>query len=357
MNNYKTMAAKDFIEFNPKESIKKGAIATKIAMDKLMPFQKYISSTERASFSGGSKFKNGDTLFARITPCLENGKTAFVDGLSEGEVAFGSTEFIVLRSREGISDPQYVYYLATSSSFRNIAIKSMVGSSGRQRVQLSVLEDMVLKVPSLKEQRIISSRLAMLDKKIYINAKINDNLMQQAEAIYRYLFIKNASPKWRTGSLDELVVVRYGKDHQKLADGSIPVYGSGGVMRFAERALYEHESVLIPRLGSLHNVIYVNHPFWSVNTMFYTEMKLCNVAKYVYFYLKSLNLVALNAGSAVPRITTEILKSLQIKIPSDSTLLMFESMVAPLFKTITHNNFENKKLQDIRDCLLIKFFS
>ena len=114
---YKTMKVRDFIEFNPKESLKKGELATKVTMDKLLPFEKFISSTEQAPFSGGSKFKNGDTLLARITPCLENGKTAFVDGLKEGEVAFGSTEFIVLRCREGVSDPQYIYYLATSTSF------------------------------------------------------------------------------------------------------------------------------------------------------------------------------------------------------------------------------------------------
>ena len=180
--------------------------------------------------------------------------------------------------------------------------------------------------------------------------------MQQAEAFYRYLFIKNASPTWRTGSMAELVSVKYGKDHKKLADGTIPVYGSGGVMRFVERPLYEHESVLIPRKGSLNNIIYVNQPFWSVDTMFYTEMKLCNVAKYVYFYLKSQNLAAMNVGSAVPSMTTELLNSMQIKIPSDSTLVMFESIVDPMFKTISHNKMEIKKLTQVRDCLLKKLF-
>ena len=77
----------------------------------------------------------------------------FVDILEKDEVAFGSTEFIVLRAKEGVSDPQFIYYLAISPSFRNVAIKSMVGSSGRQRVQQSVLEEFVLKVPSLQEQK------------------------------------------------------------------------------------------------------------------------------------------------------------------------------------------------------------
>lgn len=176
MEQWTRMRAADFIDFNPRMSIKKGAVATKVAMDKLQPFTKRIPEVEKAAFSGGSKFRNGDTIMARITPCLENGKTAFVDILEKDEVAFGSTEFIVLRAKEGISDPQFIYYLAISPSFRNVAIKSMVGSSGRQRVQQSVLEDFVLKVPSLQEQKKISSVLCALDQKIALNKEINDNL-------------------------------------------------------------------------------------------------------------------------------------------------------------------------------------
>lgn len=175
-SEWTTIRAADFIEFNPKMSIKKGAIATKIAMDKLQPFTKKIPATEKAEFGGGAKFSNGDTIMARITPCLENGKTAFVDVLAEGEVAFGSTEFVVMRAREGISDPQFVYYLATSQAFRNVAIKSMVGSSGRQRVQQGVLDDLELSVPSLEVQQEIGAFLAMLDQKITLNNKLNDNL-------------------------------------------------------------------------------------------------------------------------------------------------------------------------------------
>ena len=121
MGKWTEMRAADFIEFNPRMSIKKGTIATKVAMDKLQPFTKKIPDTEKAPFSGGSKFRNGDTIMARITPCLENGKTAFVDILGEDEIAFGSTEFIVMRAKEGVSDPQFIYYLATSPSFRNIS--------------------------------------------------------------------------------------------------------------------------------------------------------------------------------------------------------------------------------------------
>lgn len=349
--------AADFIEFNPRMSIKKGTIATKVAMDKLQPFTKKIPDSEKASFSGGSKFRNGDTIMARITPCLENGKTAFVDILGKAEVAFGSTEFIVMRAREGISDPQFIYYLATSPWFRNIAIKSMVGSSGRQRVQQSVLDDLVLNVPPLEEQKKISSFLCVLDQKIALNNEINDNLQQQAQAIYASMFVDNADPAWQQGHLSDLVIVRYGKDHKKLADGIYPVYGSGGIMRYVERPLYDKESVLIPRKGTLNNVMYVNQPFWSVDTMFYTEMRLPNVAKFVYHFVKAKDLASMNAGSAVPSMTTDILNAMEVAIPPASVLEEFESLVAPMYRAMQENDAQSKKLADLRDTLLPKLMS
>ena len=168
------------ISFNPLERIKKGSVCKKISMENLRPFSKNISGCEKALYSGGTKFRNGDILVARITPCLENGKTAKVSILDNDEIAFGSTEFIVLRAKPGVSDPDYVYYLSVSPAFRSIAIKSMVGSSGRQRVQQNVLENSIFEFPDLPIQRKISSLLANLDAKIELNTQINQNLEKRA---------------------------------------------------------------------------------------------------------------------------------------------------------------------------------
>lgn len=174
---WKQYKLKDIIEFNPKETIKKGSLVKKISMDRLEPFTKKINGYEETKFKSGSKFRNGDTLLARITPCLENGKTAYVDILTEDEIGFGSTEYIVLRRISGITDKEYIYYLAISPEFRDIAIKSMNGSSGRQRVQREVLEESIIKLPLLSEQKKIAKILSDLDKKIEVNNKINHNLM------------------------------------------------------------------------------------------------------------------------------------------------------------------------------------
>lgn len=165
----------EIVEFNPCETIKKGVVAKKVAMDKLQPFCRDILGFELEPFSGGTKFRNGDTIMARITPCLENGKTAKVNVLGDGEVGFGSTEYIVFRAREGF-DEDFIYYLISSPSVREPAIKSMVGSSGRQRVQTDLLKNITMMVPVLEEQRAIAGVLKSLEDKIAVNKKINENL-------------------------------------------------------------------------------------------------------------------------------------------------------------------------------------
>lgn len=343
--------------FNPTETLKKGTLAKKVGMDKLQSFCRDIPDYEIAEFSGGTKFRNGDTIMARITPCLENGKTAKVNILNTEEVGFGSTEYIVFRAIDGVTDEDYLYYLVCSPIVRDIAIKSMVGSSGRQRVQTDVVKGIEIELPTLDEQRKIGSLLKSLDDKIAVNNKINENLEQQAQAIYCDMFITNANPSWQLGRLSDLITVRYGKDHKKLADGIYPVYGSGGVMRYVEKPLYDKESVLIPRKGTLNNVMYVNKPFWSVDTMFFTEMKLPNVAKFVFHFVKSKDLASLNAGSAVPSMTTDILNAMELPIPDADTFYKFENIVAPLYQAMQQNAQESSKLAELRDSLLPRLMS
>ena len=186
---------------------------------------------------------------------------------------------------------------------------------------------------------------------------INENLEQQAQTIYQYMFISTHHETDRMGLLSELISVKYGKDHKKLDDGIYPVYGSGGIMRYVEKPIYEKESVLIPRKGSLNNVMYVDEPFWSVDTMFYTEMKMPNVAKYVFHFVKSKDLASLNAGSAVPSMTTDILNSMEVRIPSAERLAEFEGLVAPLYRTIKDNIRQSDSLASLRDTLLPKLMN
>ena len=233
------------------------------------------------------------------------------------------------------------------------------GSTGQTELNRDrLLDEIMINYPvSLDEQNAIVGTLESIDRKLIVNEQLNDNLQQQAQAIYSSMFIDNPDPAWSHGHLSDLITVKYGKDHKKLADGIYPVYGSGGIMRYVERPLYNKESVLIPRKGTLNNVMYVNQPFWSVDTMFYTEMKLPNVAKFVYHFVKAKDLASMNAGSAVPSMTTDILNAMEVVIPSASALEEFESLVAPMYEAMEANDVQSKALFQMRDTLLPKLMS
>jgi type I restriction enzyme, S subunit len=203
MSEWKKMAIGSAIDFNPPESIKKGIKAKKIPMGSLTEFQRKINGFELSEYSSGPKFRNGDTLVAKITPCIENGKTAFVDILEENEVAFGSSEFIVLR-KTNQTNSEFVYYLAISPTFRNRAISCMEGTSGRQRVNEKTLKSFELFFPTIYEQSQIAKVLSDLDAKIELNNKINAELEAMAKLIYDYWFVQFEFPhEFKTVKIDE----------------------------------------------------------------------------------------------------------------------------------------------------------
>ena len=204
MSNWQNLEIKKIADFNPRESLSKGSLARKIPMGCLRVFEKKIIGFESSNYNGGPKFRNSDTLLAKITPCLENGKTAKVDILNDDEVAFGSSEFIVLRAKED-NDPDYLYYLARSPAFRKKAISCMEGTSGRKRVNEGALKMQVLPVPTADIQKKIATTLSVLDDKIELNNQINSELEKMAKTIYDYWFVqfdfpdKNGKPYKSSG--------------------------------------------------------------------------------------------------------------------------------------------------------------
>jgi type I restriction enzyme S subunit len=382
-SEWKTVRAADFIEFNPRLSIKKGAMATKVAMDKLQPFTKKIPATEQAEFAGGSKFCNGDTIMARITPCLENGKTAFVDVLEDGEVAFGSTEFIVMRARAGVSDPQFVYYLATSPAFRNVAIKSMVGSSGRQRVQQGVLDELELLVPPLDTQKKIGAFLAALDQKIALNSKINDNLEQQAQSYFQELFVDNADPEWTDGTISDLGAVVGGSTPSKAKPEYYTESGiawitpkdlsinkskfiSHGENDITELGLKNSSASIMPEgtvlFSSRAPIGYIAIAAGEVTTNqgFKSVIPKPEIGTpFVYFFLKH-NLPVIEgmaSGSTFKEVSGNTMKNIPAVIPDAETLARFNDFCAPLFAQQRVLEEESQSLAALRDSLLPKLMS
>jgi type I restriction enzyme S subunit len=172
---WKSGTAKDFISFNPTERLPKGSMSSYIDMGAL-PITGYMTDhPARKEFSGGMKFRNEDVLVARITPCLENGKTCLVTQLEDNEIGFGSTEFIVMRGlKESI--PSYISLLARSDFFRKYAIQNMTGTSGRKRVDSKQLEVISLPVPPADILLAFEKVIKPMFEKMAVNAKENYHL-------------------------------------------------------------------------------------------------------------------------------------------------------------------------------------
>lgn len=308
--------------------------------------------------------KIGDVLLTTEAPLGE------VAQVNDEKIALAQ-RIVCLRGKKDILDNTFLKYYFLSPKGK-AKLKARETGTTVTGIKQSELKEMLIDYPSYNVQKQITSILSSLDEKIELNHCINENLAQQAQALFKSWFVDfepfqdgkfvNSElgmipERWKAGNLEELVEVKYGKDHKKLASGTIPVYGSGGIMRYVDQYLYNEESVLIPRKGSLNNVMYVNHPFWTVDTMFYTHMKIEGIAKFIYLLISPKDLLSMNSGSAVPSMTVDILNKIAVIIPPTTILQQFESIVKPLFIMAESLQKENYRLAHLRDTLLPKLMS
>jgi type I restriction enzyme S subunit len=262
---------------------------------------------------------------------------------------------------------EFLYYLVKDSIGK---IKQNTHGAVFDTITKQTFENIEVTIPaSIEEQARIAQILTSLDDKIELNLQMNHTLEAIAQAIFKEWFVDfefpgfdgvlvDGLPKgWKTGKLSSVCEIKYGKDHKHLEDGDIPVYGSGGIMRYADKALFEKESILIPRKGTLSNLFYVSKPVWSVDTMFYTIIKQESIRKYLFYLLKSLNLASMNVGSAVPSLTTEILNRIEIIIPDNKILIEFEKIFSSFYAKMEENINQIQTLIQIRDSLLPRLMS
>ena len=187
---WSTMPFTDAFLINPTVAIERGSPTPFVDMAAIDPGRRAVHSMEVREFRGsGSRFQHGDTLMARITPCLENGKIARYYASSDLNVGHGSTEFIVVRGRSEVTDSRYAFYVTRSDLVRGYAIGQMTGTSGRQRVPAESLAHLDVAVPPLSEQRTIAHILGNLDDKIELNRRMNATLEAMARALFRSWFV------------------------------------------------------------------------------------------------------------------------------------------------------------------------
>lgn len=390
-----------FCNINPFRKLTKRVIAKRISMSNIKEFTRKIQYYEDNEYNGGSKFKNKDTIMARITPCLENGKTAYVNILNDEEIAFGSTEFIVISEKENISDSKYIYYLIISPNIRSKAIKSMVGTSGRQRVQNDIFSNILISHPKLKEQKAIAKILSDLDSKIELLQQQNKTLEDIGKTIFKQWFIDFEFPndegnpykssggemvesefggipkEWNFGSLGQIISkindsTKAGKhlsNRKYVPIDQLPMknlaFNSYHSYEGAKSSLitFEKNDILLGAMRVYFHRVNIS-PFAGVTrtTIFVLRPKNNNLLSYSLFVLYQDSTIEYantqSKGTTMPyAVWKNSLEDMGIIIPSETILNKFSIIMKPIIHKIRDSIFELETLQKSRDLLLPKLMS
>ena len=266
--------------------------------------------------------------------------------------------------------PKFIYYQLRSEHIGRWLEKVSIGAT-MPSLNTGLLSGIEMLLPPIEIQKQIAGILSVYDDLIENNQKQIKLLEEAAQRLYKEWFVDLRFPGhentkivdgipegWRRGLLKELISVNYGKDHKKVPDdGNIPVYGSGGLMRKCNKSLFSGEAVLIPRKGSLNNIMYVDETFWTVDTMFYATMKQPHTAVFVYFFVKAFDMYSMNIGAAVPSMTAKILDAMDVVIPDKETMEKFDKRAKTYFNKIKTLQGQNDRLKIARDLLLPKLMS
>jgi type I restriction enzyme S subunit len=316
-------------------------------------------------------------ILARITPCLENGKTAFVDILDDDEAATGSTEFLVLSATEDIL-PKFVYYTARRPDVRQFAIKRMTGSSGRQRVPTDVFDDLTIKVPPIEEQRKIVDFLDAIDTKIEVNHEMADTIEEACEAIYEEKFSDLEENGYLTdiseivlgGTPDKDKSEYWGDDMiwAKAKDVSQSSYcfltepensiSAKGLEESSTEVVPEGTTTVVAR-GSLGELV-MNGREMAINQTCYGLVPKKEFDKYfLYFTTKKYlhELLSRSHGTVFDTVTKRTLNEQKIAIPENEVRQEYHQQVHPLMEKARQGIIQNTTLKEMRDTLLPKLMN
>ena len=364
----------DCITCNPSVKLDKGQTYPVIDIEKIVVGRRYVTNKENVTFGGqsGSRFENGDTLMARITPCLENGKIAQAKIQGKG---LGSTELFVFRGKEGVTDNDFVYYFFKQNFIRNLAANSMTGASGRQRADMKFIKKIQIDLPELPVQRRIASILSAYDNLIENNTRRIRLLEQMAENIYKEWFVRfrfpghenaefeNGLPKgWCNSQLSAICEFKRGKNitSDKMRDGNIPVISAG-----LEASGYHNEanvtgvSVTMSSSGANAGYIGIHYSdIWAADCSFIEETTTPNIY-YVYELLNNMRNIISNfqRGAAQPHVYPKDINRIKLIVPDKDLMEKANSRFAAIHKEISYLQRQNDILSRQRDLLLPRLMS
>ena len=382
MTEWKEYKFSDFVEINPSVKIPKGIPVSFVEMKDLDSSVRYCESSQKKELTGGSRFINGDTLFARITPCMENGKICQVRNLENG-IGFGSTEFHVLRGKDGVSDSDFVYYLSRWDEVRDHAEHNMEGSSGRQRVPKQAFDNLYLNLPPLPTQHRIASILSSLDDKIDLLHRENATLEQMAETLFRQWFVVEAKEEWEEGKLTDYIKLIGGgtpktaeesywngnvcwlsggdiaNNHKGFVSDSEKHISEIGLNNSAAKLLPENALVVSAR-GTVGKYCLLSKPmaFSQSNYGILPTFEDCYFFTYLLVAHNIDELQSAAYGSVFDTITTKTFDGVIVTLPQDKEeIVSFEKIVSPYFEKIKKNQKQIQTLIQTRDGLLPRLMS
>ncbi|MBO3097607.1 restriction endonuclease subunit S [Gelidibacter pelagius] len=318
---------------------------------------RWVSSTEKTITSLGLE-KSSTKLLNKGDIIISARGTVGAMAQLKREMTFNQSCYGI-RNIENLSEIDFIFYLL---KFSLKQINQNTYGAVFDTITTKTFDYININLPPRPEQKAIANVLTAFDDKIENLRAQNDTLEQTAQTIFNEWFgkyqLEDELPEgWRVGKLSDLLDIKYGKDHKHLQDGDYPLYGSGGIMRYVEKPLYKKESILIPRKGTLTNLFYLNQPFWSVDTMFYSKIKNPIQGRFIYLFLKSIDLSAMNVGSAVPSLTTNVLNQIPLIIPENNIMNEFNNIISSFYTKINFNISQIQSLSKTRDTLLSKLMS
>lgn len=371
----------DFVEIAPRVNLQKGTDYSFVEMADLQDGNKFcVPSEVRRYDGGGTKFQDGDTLFARITPCLENGKICQVRSLVGGK-GFGSTEFHVFRGKEGVSDTDFVYYLSRCDEVRDFAEANLHGTSGRQRVPKEAFDTLEINLPLFPEQRAIAAVLSSLDDKIDLLHWQNKTLEEMASALWRKMFVEEAAPNPKTGKLGDYGRIVCGKTpSKKVAEyfgGSVPFIKipdmHGNVFLFetedtlTEKGALSQQNKTIPArsicvsciatVGLVSMNAFVSQTNQQINTIVPSQEPYCY---FLFLLMRNMTddlLARAGGGTATDNLNTGDFSRIEVAMPPEAIIQEFDNLVKEKFEKIYANQAQILKLIQLRDTLLPKLMS
>ncbi len=281
-------------------------------------------------FSSGTYFEAGDLLLSKITPSFENGKQGIIPELLNG-FGVATTEVIPIKEIPKVSNIQFLAFLLLQENIRSSLAGKMEGSTGRQRLSRSVVEQLHIPFPPLPEQRMIAVILSKIQQAIEVQEKIIERTMELKKSLLAKLFSEGLHgeelketeiglmPKsWEVQRLVDIATLQRGKDlpAQNWVKGSFPIVGSNGIIGYHNEYFLDSAGVITGRSGSIGKLSYVEGKYWAHNTALYVKDFHGNHPKFVYYLLHRLDFRKYVTGVSVPTLNRNFIHPTLLPLPS-----------------------------------------